>query len=99
MNGQVGKSGVTRGTQGVTQGKKRGRNGHHQGESEGEEAVHACSVTAHDLYKGMGNLYMTSRNFGIAMNILSFASIYVNHMHVSLCNRISVYALCEVTKR
>ena len=63
MNGQVGKSGATRGTQGVTQGKKRERNGHHEGESEGEEAVHACSVTAHDLYKGMGNLYMTSRNF------------------------------------
>ena len=30
----MGKSGVTRGTQGVTQGKKRGRNGHHEGESE-----------------------------------------------------------------
>ena len=25
-------------------------------DSEGEEAVHAYSVTAHDLYKGMENL-------------------------------------------
>ena len=63
-DGQVGKGGVKRGTRGVTGGKKRGRNAYHERESEGEEAVHACSVTAHDLYKGMGNLYMASRNFG-----------------------------------
>ena len=96
----MGKSGLARGTQGVTQGKKKGRNGHHERESEGEEAVHACSVTDHDLYKGMGNLYMTSGNFwNSSVNILSFASMCVEHMHVSLCNRISVYALCEVIKR
>ena len=59
----MGKSGVKRGTRGVTEGKKRGHNTYHERESEREEAVHACSVTAHDLYKGMGNLYMTSRNF------------------------------------
>ena len=71
MNGQVGKGGATSGTQGVTEGKKRGRNVHQERESKGEEAVHACSVTAHDLYKGMENLYMTSHNFRV-WNIVFF---------------------------
>ena len=59
MNGQVGKGGITRNAR-----KEAGDVTVIMRESEGEEAVHACSVTAHDLYKGMGNLYMTSRNFG-----------------------------------
>ena len=54
----MGKGGLAHGTQDVTQQKKKRRNGHHEreGESEEEEAVHACSVTTHDLYKGMENL-------------------------------------------
>ena len=61
----MGKGGLAHGTRDVTQRKKKGRNGHHEreGESEEEEVVHACSVTAHDLYKGMGNLYRTSGDF------------------------------------
>ena len=59
----MGKGRVKRGTRGVTEGKKRGCNAYDERESEGEGAVHGCSVTAHDLYKGMVNLYMTSRNF------------------------------------
>ena len=77
--------------------KEGGRNVHHERESKGEEAVHACSVTAHVLYKGMGNLYMTSRNFWRVVNIVSVASICVICIHFSLCTRITVYTLCEVT--
>ena len=84
----MGKGGVKRGTRGVTEGKKRGRNAYHERESEGEEAVQACSVTAHDLYKGMGNLYMAGRNFEnreystfcfYLCNLYSFFSVYLYH--------------------
>ena len=53
---QVGKGGVKCGTRGITEGKKWGSYAYDERESEGEEAVHAYSVTAHDLYKGMENL-------------------------------------------
>ena len=52
----MGKGGVKRGTRSVTEGKKGGRYAYDERESEGEEVVHAYSVTAHDLYKGMENL-------------------------------------------
>ena len=83
MNGQVGKGGITHSAR-----KEAGDVTVIMRESEGEEAVHACSVTAHDLYKGMRNLYMTSRNFESCeystfcfclCNLYSLFSVYPYH--------------------
>ena len=93
MDGQVGKGGATSGTQGVTEGKKRGRNVHQERESKGEEAVHACSVTAHDLYKGMGNLYMTSRNFE-SWEYSIFLLLSVQSVFAFLCVSVSLCVHC-----
>ena len=77
------------------EGKNWERYAYHKRESEEEEAVHACSVTAHDLYKGMENLYMASRNFRV-WNIVSFASIYVVcYSPFSVCPYHCVYAVLK----
>ena len=54
-------------------------------ESEEEEAVHAYSVTAHVLHKGMENLQNISCKFGIVLIIeLSFLALL-------LCTEFAIY--------
>ena len=66
-------------------------------ESEEEKAVHVYNITAHDLYKGMENMYMASRNLRVG-NIVFFCFYLCSVLFAFPCVSVSLCVPCvEVT--